>query len=149
MDACRLELLNLLRTLVHRIHEDHLGCERNDLLDVGLRAGLYRGHRQRLLGIVAILTASDNGVPSTNGIDDLTVCRREGNHARDVFAQLDISPLHIRDRSALGARSTPTPRKEQNHRTQNDDEQRFVSHIPNPLPFGGRSIDRRLMSIIS
>ena len=73
MHARSLQLLDLLVGLGHGAHEQDLRLQLDDLLDVGVAAGLDSrdlGHFRR---IVAVFAAADQQIARADGVEDLAV----------------------------------------------------------------------------
>ena len=95
MHARSLQLLDLLVGLGHGAHEQDLRLQLDDLLDVGVAAGLDSrdlGHFRR---IVAVFAAADQQIARADGVEDLAVRRGQGNDAGRGLVQGDLPAGHV------------------------------------------------------
>ena len=95
MDTGVFKRLDLLFGLGHRAHKEHLRLKSDDLLDVGLIAGLHGGDLLHFGGVVAVGAAADEQVHAAERADDLAVGRRERNDARGRLFERDLAAGHV------------------------------------------------------
>ena len=124
LHAVLLQQLGLLFGLGHVAHQHDLRLKRQNLLNVGLRAGLHDGQFRHGFRIIAIFAAADERVSSADGAENLTVGRRERDNARRGRIQRNLAAVHIGDGNAVGQRE----RRAAHHQRSQKQGKKFLGH---------------------
>ena len=114
LHAVLLKHADLFHRLGHVAHEHHLRLEREDFLDVGLRAGLNDRHCGNRLRVVAVRAAADEQAFAAQRAEDFAVGRRQRDDALRRLAERDLAAIHIGDGNgrALGAGAAQAEREQ-------------------------------------
>ena len=106
-----LQRFHLLDRLGHFAHDDHIGLQRQNLFNIGLRAAVDAGQFQHGFGIVAVFAAAHQHLFRAKSVKNFAVGGIEGDHAGSGCIQRDFTACHVGQREALCQRGRGGQRK--------------------------------------
>ena len=111
-DARGLQLVHLILSLGHSVHQQYLRFQCDNLFQVGFGSGLHRWHALHRFGIVAVFATAHQRIPRAQRVQNFAVRRGQRHHARRWRVQRNAAPGHVVYRNPVSFRQSAAGRQD-------------------------------------